>query len=45
MTRTDLGNGLIKLKSESGIIDLRTGKIYSVVVVNARKERFFISAN
>ena len=45
MTRIELENGLIKLISARGIIALRTGKKHSEVVVEARKERFFASAN
>lgn len=35
----------LSLIGASGILDLRTGKVHSEVVVEARKERFFANAN
>ena len=41
MKREILPNGNIRLSSDKGIADSRSGRVYSVVVCKAEDERFF----
>lgn len=41
MTRTELNNGMIRLRSAKGILDSRTGKIHYDVICSAENEKWF----
>ena len=42
LSRDVLPNGMIRLTSVKGIIDMRSGAIYSEVVCTPKKEKFFV---
>ena len=42
MYKEELPKGKIKLWGDNGIIDTRTGNVYSEFVGDAKKERYFI---
>ena len=45
MNRKVLKNGSIRLTNEpGGVVDARTGRVYSVVITTEREERFFKEA-
>ena len=44
MTRTVISEGIIRLTGENGILDVRSGKIFSEFVGSEEKEKFFTDA-
>lgn len=42
MTKENLPNNKIRLTGDNGIIDIRTGNVYSEFVGDAKKEKYFV---
>lgn len=41
MIRTELNNGMIRLRSAKGILDSRTGKVHYDVICSEENEKYF----